>query len=196
MTLRDSWRDYKDRTRSARISGSLVRTPKEKPPCVSCTTTLQQYLTTPTSLCVVVRQQPCDNGVFSKSIWDHVGERTKRKKVQRIRTMLQTQNRKGEQTHPDMIPGPSQRLCWSSPWVETCQNTHTHTVLSNGEEGKKGQENDSMDQQQYVWGKTTKVSNVSLFCGTLEPTRMRWECGQVRVTRLRKGSNCAGVQRC
>ena len=35
-----------------------------------------------------------------------------------------------------------------------------------------------------------------LFCGTLEPTRMRWECGQVRVTRLRKGSNCAGVQRC
>ena len=24
---------------------------------------------------------------------------------------------------------------------------------------------------------------------------MRWECGQVRVTRLRKGSNCAGVQR-
>ena len=40
------------------------------------------------------------------------------------------------------------------------------------------------------------VSNASLFCGTLEPTRMRWECGQVRVTRLRKGSNCAGVQRC
>ena len=35
------------------------------------------------------------------------------------------------------------------------------------------------------------VSNASLFCGTLEPTRMRWECGQVRVTRLRKGSNCA-----
>ena len=25
---------------------------------------------------------------------------------------------------------------------------------------------------------------------------MRWECGQVRVTRLREGSNCAGVQRC
>ena len=25
-------------------------------------------------------------------------------------------------------------------------------------------------------------------CGTLEPTRMRWECGQVRVTRVRKGS--------
>ena len=40
------------------------------------------------------------------------------------------------------------------------------------------------------------MSNASLFCGTLEPTRMRWECGQVRVTRLRKGSNCAGVQRC
>ena len=40
------------------------------------------------------------------------------------------------------------------------------------------------------------VSNASLFCGTLEPARMRWECGQVRVTRLRKGSNCAGVQRC
>ena len=42
----------------------------------------------------------------------------------------------------------------------------------------------------------TEMSNASLFCGTLEPTRMRWECGQVRVTRLRKGSNCAGVQRC
>ena len=34
--------------------------------------------------------------------------------------------------------------------------------------------------------KRPEVSNASLFCGTLEPTRMRWECGQVRVTRLRK----------
>ena len=44
--------------------------------------------------------------------------------------------------------------------------------------------------------RSATMSNASLFCGTLEPTRMRWECGQVRVTRLRKGSNCAGVQRC
>ena len=41
--------------------------------------------------------------------------------------------------------------------------------------------------------RSATMSNASLFCGTLEPTRMRWECGQ---TRLRKGSNCAGVQRC
>ena len=104
---------------------SCSNSPKAQPPCVNCTTALQQYLITPTPLCVVVRQQPCNNDVFLRSIWDHVGERTKTKKVQRIRTMLQTQNRKGEQTHPDMTPGPSQRLCWSSPWVETCQNTHT-----------------------------------------------------------------------
>ena len=44
--------------------------------------------------------------------------------------------------------------------------------------------------------RSATMSNASLFCGTLEPTRMRWECGQVRVTRLRKGSNCAGVQWC
>ena len=44
--------------------------------------------------------------------------------------------------------------------------------------------------------RSATMSNASLFCGTLEPTRMRWECGQVRVTRLGKGSNCAGVQRC
>ena len=44
--------------------------------------------------------------------------------------------------------------------------------------------------------RSATMSNASLFCGTLEPTRMRWECGQVRVTRLRKGSNSAGVQRC
>ena len=44
--------------------------------------------------------------------------------------------------------------------------------------------------------RSATMSNASLFCGTLEPARMRWECGQVRVTRLRKGSNCAGVQRC
>ena len=44
--------------------------------------------------------------------------------------------------------------------------------------------------------RSATMSNASLFCGTLEPRRMRWECGQVRVTRLRKGSNCAGVQRC
>ena len=44
--------------------------------------------------------------------------------------------------------------------------------------------------------RSATMSNASLFCGTLEPTRMRWECGQARVTRLRKGSNCAGVQRC
>ena len=48
----------------------------------------------------------------------------------------------------------------------------------------------------WIYPETEKMSNASLFCGTLEPTRMRWECGQMRVTRLRKGSNCAGVQRC
>ena len=51
-------------------------------------------------------------------------------------------------------------------------------------------------QRQRQRHKRHRVSNASLFCGTLEPTRMRWERGQVRVTRLRKGSNCAGVQRC
>ena len=35
--------------------------------------------------------------------------------------------------------------------------------------------------------RSATMSNANLFCGTLEPTRMRWECGQVRVTRLRKG---------
>ena len=35
--------------------------------------------------------------------------------------------------------------------------------------------------------RSATMSNASLFCGTLEPTRMRWECGQVRVTKLRKG---------
>ena len=44
--------------------------------------------------------------------------------------------------------------------------------------------------------RSATMSNASLFCGTLESTRMRWECGQVRVTRLRKRSNCAGMQQC
>ena len=42
--------------------------------------------------------------------------------------------------------------------------------------------------------RSTTMSNASLLCGTLDPTRMRWECGKVRVTKVRKGSNCARVQ--
>ena len=66
----------------------------------------------------------------------------------------------------------------------THKHTHTHQTHTTTTTTHTKQHN------------TQHLSNASLFCGTLKPTRMRWECGQVRVTRLRKRSNCAGVQWC